>query len=69
MHKPEISSALTPLVGLAVVKVSEPQRVQFMSYEVPKVLKICIFAHSEQSRKISSVQDFQLKMVSLVDLI
>ena len=37
MCKAEISNAYTPLVGTAVVKVSELQRVPITSYEVPKV--------------------------------
>ena len=45
MNKAEISSAHTPLVDLAVVKVSEPQHVHIMSYEVPKVPWMCIFGH------------------------
>ena len=44
-YKVEISSAHTPLVGLAVVKVSELQRVHIMSYEVRKVSWMCIFGH------------------------
>ena len=69
VFKADIRSAHTSLVGLAVVKVSELQRVHFMCFDVWKVLKICIFGHGGRSRKISSIQDFELKMVSLVDLI
>jgi hypothetical protein len=45
MYHTEIPSERTPLVGLAVVKVSELQRVQFMSYEVPKVPCMFIFGY------------------------
>ena len=54
-YKAAIPSEHTPLVGLAVVKVSEPQRVHIMSYEVAKVPWMCIFGHIWQLIKIQQL--------------
>ena len=62
-YKAEISSAHTPLVVLAVVKVSEPQRVHITSYGVPKVPWVCIFGHIGLFHRNSSAQYLEPRII------